>query len=148
MCLTVAHVPTSQSAARVVECSKSIYWFNGHFTRVRDKRVSKTGWLFPSHPSSRTKLFEDDIVKGGFIHAYTSTSSCGSHAYAFGVVAYGDDGDLVCRGMFIPACTDDDQLLNKTVKTIKVILESGKPDLRQVAKLHPNLAKLAKAKLL
>ncbi len=109
-------------------------------TPVMGVPVRKDGWLFPKR-LTKTNIEVGDLVDSGYIHAFKRNNEMDYYpAYAFDVVAYGDNA-LICRGLYIPDADQNPTRRKVTVEAIKVLLKKKTLRRADVVKLHPQLSK-------
>ena len=154
MCLVVSHVPISRSAGMIVPCVKKVDW--SLWTRRQFEtynlgyRIPTHGVLLPGYAANDCKVYQGDEINGGYIHAYIEDTPLRKHArskygpmlfpaYAFGVVAYGDE-DLICKALYIPKCDLHASRRKKMLSKIKSLLRSKSPSVENIRDLHPLLS--------
>lgn len=122
MCLTVSR-PSNRKLS--LKCFKVMYkqciYYNPYDLKTIEQWVTPVwyaepikGVLKPVVPKNRTVFRKGDTVSQGLIHAFTTYEKARKYtkekafykifpAIAYGVVAYGDKGDLVCKKLVIPS---------------------------------------------
>lgn len=87
MCLIVKEVPATLNDGAVVQCYKDLL---GRQTWYKGYTVPTHGWLIPVK-FQKVKIFLDNRVHSGVIHAYSRRTYSGVHvSYAINVLAYGE----------------------------------------------------------
>lgn len=105
MCLIVKELPATSNDFVTHKCWKKLIPRNYCYkTWFRLTTVPDNGLLVPDRPTGRAKLYYNDEINGGYIHAYQDWSDQWTHnAIALNVVAF-DPLSLACEALWIPDC--------------------------------------------
>lgn len=148
MCLTVKYVPISERASNCVPCFKGLCtsWTTGRLiTPYMACSIPKSGILVPQSKIA-ILAFKGKVIGGRAVHARVSRegflgkiASRQEKAFAFGVVAYGEecDNDLACRLLYMPNLdkTPEKAMRLKAIKRWSKMPEG--PTDAQVRKVFP-----------
>lgn len=131
MCLVIKEVP-AKGQKNLVPCWKVVekghILSNTYKTLYRGTPVPSDGVLHPLYGVTQQHIIKHDEIHEGAIHAFTTVkysrhiADCwqafSRKAYAFGVIAYGDNNDVASTLLYIPSL-DFSTEKSKRMKKIK-----------------------------
>jgi len=140
MCLTVLHVVNNRTAARVMKAYKCLDYEQR--TYFQTSPIPRDGLLLPRYLIKETDFSFYEKIEGGLIHSYY-LSGHGYYgdkydAFAIGVLAWGNNGDQVSLGLYIPDC---DKTPDKE-KRIKILGRDKAPSVAKLLEIFPRLKRI------